>query len=159
MVIEGADSEGIDFELIDDLARDLVSSIVPAELPLFPATSKRFREHPATQPGGRDDILAFGPAELVAFMTPIIWMTTAQVVEFVGEAVKESASEHAGGVVTRLARRAFGKGLGDKEKRVKLTAPQLAEVRSVALKKALSLQLPREQAQLLADALVGTLAV
>jgi hypothetical protein len=150
-------------QLVKDVSRDLVTEIAPQELPLFRASSEVFFQNPDELLSGRkskDDMLGFGTGDAVVLMTPVIMAVSQQVILFVVEQVKKSAQEESSTLIDETVKKMFKKFRSKEQmKPAALTAEQLAQVRKAALKKARELKLSEERAKLLADAVVGTLAV
>ena len=150
-------------QLVGDLSRDLVTQVAPQELPLFRANSEIFFRNPdelAVNRKAKDDMLGFGDGGIIVLITPVVLMVTQQVVLFVIEQVKKSAQEQGSALIDESVKKMFKKFRpADGKKPNPLTADQLAQVRKVALKKAQELKLSDERARLLADALVGSLAI
>jgi len=150
-------------QLVGDLSRDLVTQVAPQELPLFRANSEVFFRNPdelAANRTSKDDMLGFGDGGIVVLITPVVLMVTQQVVMFVMEQAKKSAQEQGSTLIDESVKKMFKKFRPeDGKKPSPLTAEQLAQVRKVALKKAQELKLSDERAKLLADALVGSLAI
>ena len=150
-------------QLVGDLSRDLVTQVAPQELPLFRANSEIFFRNPdelAVNRKAKDDMLGFGDGGIIVLITPVVLMVTQQVVQFVIEQVKKSAQEQGSALIDESVKKMFKKFRPvDGKKPNPLTADQLAQVRKVALKKAQELKLSDERARLLADALVGSLAI
>jgi hypothetical protein len=150
-------------QLVGDLSRDLVTQVAPQELPLFRANSEVFFRNPdelAVNRKAKDDMLGFGDGGIIVLITPVVLMVTQQVVLFVIEQVKKSAQEQGSALIDESVKKMFKKFRPvDGKKPNPLTAEQLAQVRKVALKKAQELKLSDERARLLADALVGSLAI
>jgi hypothetical protein len=157
-------------ELVAALARQAVAKAAPAELPLFPATSRAYFEDPgrALAPrAGSDDMLGFGPAVAAVLLTPVALDVARRVVAFVLDHVRSTAEKEAGDAVdnatTKLLHRiGVGADAGDAPQAVAdaadLSPEQLREVHRIAVEKAQQLHLPADQADLLADSLVGSLA-
>ena len=143
-------------EIVRSISLELVSRLVPEELPLFKTLTDQFehgnRRRRKESPD--DPVLGFGAGEVVALMTPVIlsftqgfWdalMAKAADITFVG-VVKEirqlrSGNDEAPGAIPPL------------------TAEQLQLIRKVADQETRRLAgLPEAQARLLTDALVGAL--
>jgi hypothetical protein len=155
-------------EIIAELAREQVAQLAPDELPLFRPTSEAYFKDPAgtLKPrSGGDDVLGFGAQAALTFVTPIVLAVVTEVVTFlvaeIGKSLKEEGRVAVGQVVKGLFRRfrTGGAPAASAPANHKLSAEQLAQVRKVAYDKARSLNLPEGRAMLLADALVGSLAV
>lgn len=154
-----------DQQLLSDIARELIADIAPQELPLFRATSAAYFADPERvekERGGNDAMLGFGVDAAIASWTPIVLTVTSAVVGFLREEIKDSAKGETSGLVGAWMKQLFKKFRppDDGEGTVPpLTPEQLTQVREQALKKARQLKLPPGQAGMLADAIVGGLAV
>lgn len=169
-------------KLIAEVAKDAVAQLSPQELPLFLASSRAFFKDPdAVQAEGKDEMIGFGVGEVAGMVTPVVLAVALEVVRSVAEQIKETVKEESGGLTAEWVRLVFKKYRPpQKEEQVSggneinaessttkaasvlpapLTAQQLAAVRQAALKKARQLKLPEAKAKILADAIVGGLAV
>ena len=169
-------------KLVAEVARDAVAQLSPQELPLFVASSRAFFKDPdAIQVDGRDEMIGFGVGEAAGMISPVVLAVTLEVVRSVAEQIKETLKEESGGLTAEWVRLVFKKYRpSQKEEQVSggtdikaespktkaasalpapLTPQQLAAVRQAALKKARQLKLPESKAKILADAIVGDLAV
>ncbi|MFL5356193.1 hypothetical protein [Archangium sp.] len=153
--------------IISELSRDLISQMAPGELPRFEATSAAYFEDPdkvlrASSP--QDEILDFSMGEPLAQLTPAILAVVTQVVTFLAAEVHKQLKTESSGFVGELVKGMFKKfkeRMGGKAppKAPTLTPELLTRVRETTLQNASRLHLPREQAKVLADALVGSLAL
>jgi hypothetical protein len=140
-------------EIVGPLGRELVSSLAPEELPLYPSLLSQF--HGAKRGrGGKssdDQLLGFGAAEALTMLTPVILTFTSSFWQaLVAEAARSSVHLVLEGVRAHLP--------GRHEAAPPLTADQLQLVRTVAEREARRLDISQGQAGLLADAMVGLLA-
>ena len=159
----------VDDELVAALARDQVAQLAPQELPLFRAQSAAYFADPGQavqRRAPKEDMLAFGAAEVVTFLTPVVLEVTRAVLVYLAGEVQKAAKTESAGVVQDLVKRLFKRfapaddGTGaDRSGPVSLTEEQLAQVRRTAFEKARQLDVPESQANLLADSLVGSLIV
>jgi DNA replicative helicase MCM subunit Mcm2 (Cdc46/Mcm family) len=152
-------------QLVTDLARDLVKEIAPEELPLFRANSEAYFRNPEKafkSQKTKEEMLGFGITETATFLTPIALAILTDVLKFLGEEIKKSFQDQSTELINESAKKMFKK-LHSEDKKdnqpVALTADQLEEVRKLALKKARLLKLSDARAKLLADSIVGSLAV
>ncbi len=179
-------SEAVDEELIASVAREQVAQLAPQELPLFRAQSAAYFEDPQKALQGDragEDMLSFGPEVAFALLTPVILSVTSTVLGAVAEELAKTLGEESRGVVGDLVRRLFrrppagvqdaGSGAGGAGRAggaggaggapppevPVLTAAQLARVRQSAFERARLLNVPEARASLLADSLVGSLAL
>ncbi len=107
-------------------------------------------------------MLGFGVEVALATLTPVALSAAREVIAFVSAEVAREAKEESAPLVREAVRRLFRRGgrarpEGGGTPRVELTDAQIAAVHRIALEKALQLQLPRDRAELLADAMAGDL--
>jgi hypothetical protein len=149
------------------LSRDVVASLAPTELPLFNAISREYAKDPekATKSAqAREEPLGFGVALALPLLTPIVITVAEAVFKFIASEVLKATQQEAGAAIDQAVHQAAQKVTGAQPSAAStpatapLTAAQLSEVRQVALNRALSLQLSRDQAERLADAMVARLA-
>ncbi|HEX2324073.1 MAG TPA: hypothetical protein VHQ00_01675 [Chloroflexota bacterium] len=176
-------SEAVDEELIASVAREQVAQLAPQELPLFRAQSAAYFEDPQKALQGDrsgEDMLSFGPEVAFALLTPVILSVTSTVLSAVAEELGRTLGEESRGVAGDLVRRLFRRpptgaqdasGVGESGAAGEsgggvqpapvpvLTAAQLARVRQSAFERARQLDVPEARASLLADSLVGSLAL
>jgi hypothetical protein len=153
-------------QLIAELSRDLVAQTAPQELPLFRPISEAYFKDPEKtlkREAGKDEMLGFGAGVAVTFLTPIVLAIMTQVVSFLIEEIGKSLRSEGSSLTSDIVKRMFRKFRGGESPEGKappaLTPQQLAQVRELALEKAQQLNLPPNQAGLLADSIVGSLAV
>lgn len=148
------------------LARGAVAQVAPSELPLFSAVSKAYAQDPervvrATE--AKDEMLGFGVLAAAPLLTPIVIAVAEYVLRFVGsellKAAKNEGSGAIGKVVHQFAARVMGPGENPPPTAAHLTPQQLADIRAVAVERAVALKLSAEKAEQLADSLVATLAL
>jgi hypothetical protein len=149
--------------LVAALARATVEKAAPEELPLFRATSEAYFKDPQAleRSGGKDEMLGFGVDAAMVLMTPIVLQVAKDVIGFLGEQLRERAREQGEGAIDRVIARLVNRngGEGKAEPVEELTDEQLEQVRALAIKKGRALKLSDERATLLADSLVGSLAL
>ena len=151
-----------DDALVEALARSAVEQVAPEELPLFRATSEAYFDDPASleRKGSRDDMLGFGVDAALVLVSPVALQVAREVIDFVTAKLRESAEEEGESAIKRLvARLVHRDGEEEAEQPSELTDEQLEHVRRIALEKARALKLPDAKAALLADSLVGSLAL
>jgi hypothetical protein len=152
-----------------DISGRVVARLAPQEAPLFPAISAAFLADPNAvqrQPaGGGDQMLGFGDGSALPMLAPVVLAVLSQVVGFLAHELTVSLRAETPGVVNALVKRAFKplraatEGTEPAAASPELTDKQLEQVRTIALEKARQLGLPANQAELLADAVIGELAV
>ena len=157
-------------QMISDIARNLVSELVPEELPLFRANSEAYFSDSGNalkSQSSKDNMLGFGPGDAVVYLTPAILEITRQVVAFVFEEVKKAAKGESAAWVNDAVKSMFALFRKDKplahlethRAAVQLSAEQLAQVRRMVIDKATQLKFSEMRANTLADAVVGGLAL
>ncbi len=168
-------------QLIADLARDLLAETAPQELPLFRASSEAFFKDPQRVMSGtvgKDEPLGFGAGEGTSFLAPVILAVATRVVTFLAAEVGKSAQAEGSTFINdtvkalfkrfRPAAAAEKQPTGEASLAPKPAAPApvpavtpelLKRVREVAFQQAKQLRLSDSNAQLLADSLVGSLAL
>lgn len=155
-----------DPDLVTAVALDLVTQLAPEELPLFRAASQAFQQNPKRVLNGqqvRDDMLGFGLGEAAELLTPVALAVASGVVTFLlAELTKAMNAENAAlmqDTVRRLFKRPHAQVQTTDNALPTLTTEQLAQVRSIALKQARQMKLAESRANVLADAIVGKLAI
>lgn len=154
-------AESVENDIVADVARGLVAETAPQELPLFRATSEAYFKDPQKvleQKQGKDEMLGFG-VEIAMFLAPVALEVAKAVVHFVADELRKSTQKEASSVIEERVHKLFHRGEGGGEAEPGLTREQLAQVHDVALKTATQLNVPKEQADLLADSVVGRLSV
>jgi len=148
-------------QLSAEIGRSIVSRAAPQELPLYRSISQAYLQAPGDIQGkavSKDEMLGFGMAEAVTYLTPVILPVLTSVLKFLAEEVKTSV--HDQHLVGDALRKLFGRApAGSKPMEVVLTREQLVQVRKLAFEKARELNLKDQEASLLADSIIGSLAV
>lgn len=142
-------------EIVRSISLDLVSQLAPEELPLYPSLVSKFQGTDRGRGNGSSDqILGFGTGDVVVLMTPVILNFTRS---FWDALVAQTAQDTLHMVVRQIQRlRAAHKHAPQDIPR--LTAEQLQLVRNLAEQETRRLDISKDQAALLADALLGALA-
>jgi hypothetical protein len=154
---------GGDRELIVLVSRDLVASVAPEEMPLFTPLSSAYFDAPERlerQP--KDDVLGFGVGEVVVALTPIALSVVAEVLTYLRRELAQTAAKDVTGAVDGGVRSLFRRFHHDARPAVApaaLSREQLAEVGRLAYDRARAMRLSEPRARLLADAVVGSLAL
>ena len=153
-------------QLVADLSRDLVLKVAPQEAPLFRAHSEAYFKDPEAalrSQGGKDEKLGFGAGEAVTFLTPIVLAMMVEVIKFLSDEVKKSVKGASASILSEMVKSMFTRfrptKMHDDKPPLVLTSDQLTQVRTLAFEKACQLKLSQHQAALLADSLVGSLAI
>jgi len=140
--------------------------LAPEELPLFRATSQAFLQNPKRVLAGQnagDDMLGFGVGEAAALLTPAVLAVASGVINFlIAEITKTARTEGRlliQDTVRRLFKRFYVQTVTDQEQPPALTTEQLAQVQAIALQQARQMKLSDPRARVLADAIVGSLAI
>jgi hypothetical protein len=159
-------SDMVEDRLVAEVARDQVEQIAPQEAPIFPLLSEAYFQDPdkMLEAQGKDEMLGFGLEVGAVLLTPVVMTVTREVVEFLAGVVMTSVQTQSSGLINEFVKKMFKKfrreeeAKGEKLLPPPLTREQIVRVREIALEKARQLQLPSNQAGLLADSLVGSLA-
>ncbi|MFD4671642.1 hypothetical protein ACFWNN_18035 [Lentzea sp. NPDC058450] len=148
----------------DDLARRVVRKIAPEELPSFDVVAAPYLENPRQAERrlrqAYDDPIGFGLGDLVAMATPVIALVSGSVITAVSDSIGTAVRDGA----TSAARKAWRKVRGKPDEPpalppTPLTTAQLADVRQIALDRALSLGMKQQKADALADAVIAALVL
>lgn len=172
-MVSGASGEAQDdteHELQVELTRRVLSSVAPEELEILPEVVVQFFAKPESiekrlQP--REYALAFGAD--ISLLAPYVLAASGPVLNYIGSVLADSAKDAVKEALTSRIRRALQlrKGTSPLEPSVVadsstlppnvLSADQCRRVRGIAVSRSLALGLPPSQAELLADAFVGSL--
>ncbi|WP_211591415.1 hypothetical protein [Microbispora sp. H10836] len=140
-----------------DVVRDVVAEVAPEELVLVnglaglddDAVMRRLGRG-----GGRREPLGFGLGEVAVLVTPVVWLVVEETARQMGSAAGEGAAKGTKAVLRRLTRRpAPAVDVPD------LTREQLAGVHRQVVETAVKHGLEDSRARLIADAVVGRLAL
>jgi len=152
--------ESVRDQAVEALARQAVSDVSPAELPLFSASAARYRKDPgeALRSGGSGDrALGFGVEASLVLVTPFALELVKRMFTRLAEKLGDSAADSLAGRITR-----WFSGREDEPEEshepAALSADQLRLVSDVTRVEAASLQMPAEQSERLADAVIAALA-
>ena len=148
----------------DELARRVVRKIAPEELLSFDIVAAPYLETPEQAERrlrrAYDDPLGFGLGDIVAMATPMVALVSGSVITAVSDSVGKAVSDGTANTVRKAWRKLRGKPLQPLElPSTPLSTTQLAEVRQIALDRALSLGMERQKAEALADAVVAALVL
>jgi hypothetical protein len=158
--------------VIKEISKGVVTQIAPEELDLFDELAQEYFEDP-TPPDlsspARDDALGFGLAETVVAVTPTAMaMVTAVLGYLLTEAIKVTQQEGATAIKAKIkalfnpeedANQAEGSTTKKDKDFPPLTKEQLEQVNKLARRQAMVFGLDAEQAKLMANALIGSLAL
>lgn len=147
-------------QFVVGIARDLVTQVAPQELSIFQDTCDAYFANPAKMLKGQDgqeeplgfDIVSSASTILI---TPIALAIVDEVTRIIVDKVAKSGTFSKLLQKLHLTRRANKKVTLP----LRLTPEQMKQVRKVAVEKAGQCNLPKAQAELLADSLVGKLAM
>lgn len=146
-------------QVASDMARDAVARTAPHELPLFRATSTAFFERAdwsRLDQQVQEDLLGFGMADVATMVTPAALLVAAQVTGFLVTTLQQALADESGELIGEQVQRLFAR-FRSADEPAPLTPEQLARVREMAFTRARQMRLPEQQANLLADAIVGSL--
>jgi hypothetical protein len=147
----------MDAQPATELARAILAQVAPGELPLFGPISRAYAADPgrARMRRGGDETLGFGLAEAAPLLTPVVLAVAEQVVRYLADDLSKSLTHTAGDFIAQRIARLFRHEAGTQP----LTPAQLSHVRTIAVEVARDADVPEAQSSLLADALIGQLAV
>jgi hypothetical protein len=148
----------------DELARRVVRRIAPEELPSFDVVATPYLESPKQAERrlrqAHDDPLGFGLGDIVELATPVIALVSGSVITAVSDSVGKTVRDGTAGAMRKAWRKVRGKSAEPLQlPSTPLTTAQLAEVRQIALDRALSLGMKRQKAEALADAVIASLVL
>jgi hypothetical protein len=147
-------------QAVEALARQVVSEVSPAELPLFSASAERYRADPsgALRSGGAGDrALGFGVETAVVLVTPFALDLVKRMLTRLAEKLGDNAADSMAGRIARW----FGaepQTPAEPDEAAALSADQLRVVAEVTRTEAASLDMPSDQSDRLADAVIAALA-
>jgi len=147
-----------------ELARRVVREIAPEELPAFDLVAAPYLQNPRQAERrlrqAHDDPLGFGLGDIVTMATPVIALVSGSVITAVSDSVGKAVRDGAAGALRKTWRKIRRKPAEPLElPSTPLTKAQLAEVRQIALERALSLGMKQQKADALADAVVAALVL
>ena len=145
-------------QLVTEIAYDLLAQIAPGEMPLFQETSEAYFKNPdrmLKSLKGKDEPLGFGLVEIgsAILMSPIVLAIVDEATRTLAKEVTES------GFVKQLVKKLFHRSQERRNPPPRFTQEQMEQVRKQAFDSARQFNLPESQAALLADALIGRLAL
>lgn len=145
-----------------EFGRDFVARAAPQELPLYRALSQSYLNDPngvASRGKAKDEMLGFGMGEAITYLTPILLPVLSSVFKFLADELKSSV--HDQHLVGDLLKKVLGKSPNPAAAAPvpSLTHAQLVQVRKLAFDRAIELKLADREASLMADSVVGSLAV
>lgn len=156
----------VDQSLVRDLAKKLLRETAPEELPLLRPASERYFADPEKalrERRSQQEVLGFGGEAVVALLTPIVLSVATDVLtEFATEIAKIGGSRGVAAIRAALRRLFRLEPSADETAPAEIppiTREQLILVRQNAFDRAVMLDLPEAKASLLADAVVGSLAI
>lgn len=150
--------------LVADMARDLLSRLAPQEKALFKSISESYFKDPektVAEQKAKDELLGFGAAEAVTLITPIVLAVSSDVLKFLFAEAQKAMQSESTTLINETVESWFGKFRQKEDKKAPppLTTEQLEQVRKIAVKKAKQLKLSEKNTKMLADAIVGSLAI
>ncbi|MEU0879071.1 hypothetical protein ABZ345_10770 [Lentzea sp. NPDC005914] len=141
-----------------------MGKIAPEELPSFDIVAAPYLESPEQAERrlrrAHDDPLGFGLGDIVAMATPVVALVSGSVITAVSDSVGKAVHKGTTSALRKAWRKLRGKPAEPLElPSTPLTTTQLAEVRRIALERALSLGMKQQKADALADAVVAALVL
>lgn len=147
-------------EIISAIARDALAEVSPAELPLLPAVERAYFQRGGSVTSDRESALGFGVGTELAALAPAALALATEVCSFAATQIGEAAKKEGSALISERVRLLFKRfHSGQQTSASGLSGAQLAAVRKLAHEKARALKIPEDRATLLADAIVGSLAV
>ncbi|MDX8049911.1 hypothetical protein SK571_11010 [Lentzea sp. BCCO 10_0798] len=148
----------------NDLARLVVGELAPQELPSFDIVALPYVDNPRRAERrlrqDRDEPLGLGLGDAAALATPVITLVCGAVVTVLSEELARSVRSGTGKMIRRMIERVRGRSAQKPALLTRTWTPQeLAEIRQVALDRALALGVERAKAEVLADTVVAKLAL
>jgi hypothetical protein len=145
--------------LVSELAEIAVEAVAPEELALFEETTEDyFRDPDATlRADGRDEAVGFGLD--LALLTPYILAVATPVVHLLATLIQDSIKEEVKPSIAQVVRRLLRREAAPSTEIPPLTDAQRRQVRVTAYDRARNLGLDEGRANVLADAVVGGLAL
>lgn len=162
-----------DHAFIVELSRTVLSQAAPDEIVVFDETAREYFADPeeTLRPHRRDEPVGFGVD--IALLTPYVLAVATPVIQLIVGFVADAVRSDSRSVLTPLVRRllripdpaapdvpaATNTAAAGNSAPLSLTADQAQRIHDVALERGRSLGLPDDRASMLADAVVGGLAV
>jgi len=151
-------------QLVADVAKELLVQVAPQEKALFRSIRDSYFKNPdktLADQKAKDEMLGFGAAEAVTLITPFVLAVTSDVIKFLFEEAQKVMQSESTSLINDTVKSWFSKfrHKDDKKSPPPLTAEQLEQVRKIAIKKAQQLKLSEKNTKMLADAIVGSLAI
>lgn len=145
-------------DLSTELSRDVLETLAPDELPFFDEVVTDSRnQRKVISAKRRDEPLGFG-IEL-SLLAPYVVAVMPTVIHFLGGVFASVAEQEAATGLKAIIRQLFRHEPSDGASKVKLTAEQGRQIQEMTCSQAMAVGLNRERAGLLADAVVGALAI
>ena len=157
-------------ELVDDLGKEIVTSLAPYELPVYRANRDAFFENPekaVESSSDKEDMLAFGSvASGATFLTPVILSVVSEVVKYLVGVIKETARTEGAPLLSDTVKSYFVK-LRQKVQPASQPAPEelslsdaeLRLIHKLAYEKGIQSKLNEASARALAESLVGSIVL
>ncbi|QUH00324.1 hypothetical protein HUO13_05370 [Saccharopolyspora erythraea] len=155
--------------LVAALARSAVEAAAPDELPLFEETCDEYLRRPARGDRGFDDPLGFGLDTALSVLTFGALAAAQSAAVFVALEVRSSVREESSSTIRAWTKRLFrrlqppddvaGAAESAEVEVPALTPEQLRRVREHAYEQARAFHVPRREAGIMADAIVGRLSL
>ena len=151
-------------QTVSEIARDLLAQLAPQEKALFRSISESYFKNPEktlSDNKAKDEMLGFGAAETITLLTPVVLAVCGDVVKFLLAEAQKAMQSESTNLINETVKSWFGKfrQKDDKKSPPPLTPEQLEQVRKIATKKAQQLKLSEKNTKMLADAIVGSLAL
>ncbi len=146
-------------KFIEEISRGIITQVAPEESDLFDELLQEYFDHP--QPptpltSASDDPLGFGLAETLVAVTPAAAAMVSAVLSYLLTEAIKAAQEESATAVKKKIKALFN---SEDEAPSPLTEEQLEQVKKLARKQAIQFGLNAKQAEKMANALIGSLAL
>jgi hypothetical protein len=147
-------------QLVDEVSRDLVGEIAPEELDLFDELAQEYHAdpNPPEVTRGGDSALGFGMEAALIATSPAVMAAVTVGVGFVMQVATDALKDQTKGFIQDQVKKLFA-GKKPDDVNVQLNADQLAHLRDLAAKEASRFGLKKAEADRLADAIAGRVAM
>ncbi len=154
-------------KFVEEISKTIVAQIAPEELDMFDELMQEYFQNPKPtdrSAGAGDDPLGFGLGETLVAVAPAAAAMVSAVTTYITTEAVKAAQEETTAVVKQKIKALFNPGKADSDQKSKkeiapLTKEQLEQVKRLARKQAVQFGIKPEQAEKMANALIGSLAL
>ncbi len=148
---------------IKDISRDLVTQLAPEELDLFDELAQEYFENPkppeSLSTSIKDNPLGFGLGETIVATTPAITAVVSTIIQFLATEFVKTARDETSEMIKKKVKILFDSAGAKKGEVSPLSDDQLEHVKKLARKQAIQFGMNAKQAENMANALAGRLAL